>query len=237
MSNRNRHGTCVYCGREKKVTRDHVPPKLLFPAPLPPNLLTVPCCRTCNASFQKDDEYTRLVAATAERASENDDAKSKLPAIRRSLERPDGKGFMEYLARQTSPSTVLGPDGKPMSDVIDVDRQRVNATEERIIRGLFFIEMKELLHPNSLVKVGVTTDVHESDPVALQFARAYQACPDRRDREIGSAFNYVACFGEGISFWLMQLYGYFFWAGTTDSRHIIGKPAPTQFPVSALNEQ
>src|SRR5438128_12075787 len=63
MSMRNKRGICVYCGREKKLTMDHVPPKLLFASPYPPNLPTVPYCRDCNASFQKDDDYTLLVPA------------------------------------------------------------------------------------------------------------------------------------------------------------------------------
>ena len=140
MSMRNKRGICVYCGREKKLTMDHVPPKLLFASPYPPNLPTVPSCRDCNASFQKDDEYTRVVAAVDYRAAHHEDVKTKLPAIQRSLARPDAKAFADYLDSQTSPT------------------------------------------------------------------------------KIGETFSYVAGFGQGFSIWLMMLYGYFVWAGTTDSR-------------------
>lgn len=44
---------CIYCGNEGN-TRDHVPPKLLFPKPRGP-MVTVPACLTCNKCIEKDD--------------------------------------------------------------------------------------------------------------------------------------------------------------------------------------
>ena len=79
---------CVYCGKRKKLTVDHVPPKLFLAPPYPPNLLTVPACHECNASFTKNDEYTRTVVILDVRASNNTDAQAKLPAVMRSLLRP-----------------------------------------------------------------------------------------------------------------------------------------------------
>ncbi len=46
------------------TTRDHVPPKCIFPDPLPANLITVPCCYSCNNGFSKDDEFLRFLAST-----------------------------------------------------------------------------------------------------------------------------------------------------------------------------
>lgn len=51
--------SCIYCGSGEDMTDDHIPPKALFPEPRPSNMLTVPCCRKCNKSFSKDDEYFR----------------------------------------------------------------------------------------------------------------------------------------------------------------------------------
>lgn len=199
---------------------DHVPPKLLFSPPYPPNLLTVPACRDCNTSFQKDDEYTRTVASLDFRASKQDDVKSKLPAIMRSLERPNAKAFADYLASQRTPTTVLAVDGMPMGFAVEVDQTRVNATGERMIRGLFFVETGNPLSPSAQVKVGSKSSVNPSDPVVLEMARIYSRCPKRRDREIGKAFSYVAGFGSGFSVWLLMLYDYFAWAGTVDTRSI-----------------
>jgi hypothetical protein len=40
-TNAEKLGICTYCGLEKALTRDHVPPKLLLAKPYPQNLLTV----------------------------------------------------------------------------------------------------------------------------------------------------------------------------------------------------
>src|SRR2546427_8377223 len=102
---------CIYCGTDKDLTVDHVPPKLLLMRPYPPNLITVPACETCNKSFQKDDEYTRTMLAVDVRASKNTAAQSNLPAVLRSLQRPNARGFAEYLAKQANSRRQAGsPD-------------------------------------------------------------------------------------------------------------------------------
>lgn len=196
------------------------PPKLLLARPFPPNLITVPACRQCNESFQKDDEYTRIVVASDIRASKNHDAQSKLSAILRSLQRPNAKAFAEYLARQTAQTTILALDGAPMGQVVDGDRTRVNATGARIIRGLYFSEMGKPLDPNAVIKVGAKADLSAHEPDALEIARLFSVFAEHRDREIGKAFSYVAGFGPGMSVWLMLLYDYFVWLGTVDTRAI-----------------
>ena len=54
---------CYLCGGEA-TTRDHIPPKGLFPAPRTANLITVPACSTCNQRASLDDGYLRLVLTT-----------------------------------------------------------------------------------------------------------------------------------------------------------------------------
>lgn len=46
-------------------TVDHVPPKGLFPEPRPANLITVPCCYSCNQTHSDFDEQLRLLLACA----------------------------------------------------------------------------------------------------------------------------------------------------------------------------
>lgn len=56
---------CYLCGvllTDSIATVDHVPPKGLFPRPLPSNLLTAACCEPCNNGNSRDDEFFRLVA-------------------------------------------------------------------------------------------------------------------------------------------------------------------------------
>ena len=56
---------CYVCGvplTSENRTRDHVPPKGIFPRPLPEKLITVPCCRNCNQVQSKDEDFFRLIA-------------------------------------------------------------------------------------------------------------------------------------------------------------------------------
>ena len=58
-----REGACIYCGVVGTLTKDHVPPRNLFPKPHL-GLITVPSCAGCNGSFKLDDEYFRLAITT-----------------------------------------------------------------------------------------------------------------------------------------------------------------------------
>jgi hypothetical protein len=205
---------CIYCGASENLTFDHVPPKLLLAAPYPPNLITVPACYGCNQSFQKDDEYTRTIAGLDLRASRNPDAQAKLPSILRSLQRPTAKAFAEYLSSQTTKSTILDHRGLPLSEIIDVDRERVNATGIRIIRGLYFLETGNILPFDATIKIGAKAGIHPHSRDAQTFARSYSKCPDHRNREIGNAFSYVVGFARIGSVWLLLLYDYFVWVAT-----------------------
>src|SRR5437764_2311666 len=55
---------CYLCGAADRVTRDHIPPKGLFPRPRPSNLHTLPCCESCNNRASADDEYFRLAVSS-----------------------------------------------------------------------------------------------------------------------------------------------------------------------------
>jgi hypothetical protein len=231
MSAKNRHGTCGYCAKQRKLTRDHIPPKPLLEQPYPANLLTVPACYECNQSFMKDDEYTRTVLAVDIRASRNRAAQSKLPAIIRSLQDPEGQGFAAYLASQTAQTAILGPDGTPMAEVIDVDRERLRATGSRLIRGLYFIEMGTPIPESAILRVASKVGLAQSDAHMATIGRVYGTWSDHRTGAVGDAFSYFAAVGPRVSFWLVLLYDYFLWGGTVDEREISEReadPAPPQ---------
>ena len=52
--------TCVICGKNPATTRDHIPPKGIFPKPRPSDLITVPACRACNKSTSDLDEVFKV---------------------------------------------------------------------------------------------------------------------------------------------------------------------------------
>jgi hypothetical protein len=177
---------CIYCNHAVADTVDHIPPKLLLAKPYPDNLLTVPSCFKCNSSFQKPDQYTRVIASIDVRNAEHRAVKVNMPAILRSLQRPEAQNFSKYLASRSTPTIVLGIDGKPLGKVVEVDQKRLNATGERIVRGLYFVETKLSVPPSARIRVasipGVTAP--EPQPMIQQFARLYSMCLDRRASDL-----------------------------------------------------
>jgi hypothetical protein len=219
MSVRNKHRLCAYCGKTKKATVDHVPPKLLLEQPFPPNLLNVPACEGCNQSFKQDDEYTRSVLAVDFRASQNKAAQFNLAAIRRSLEKPEARAFADYLTRQSRRMNILSSTGLPMVE-ISTDKQRVNNTGLHIMRGLYFIETGKVVPPDASIRLESKAGLTADHPDMHTISRVFHVLPDHRHRESGTAFSYMAGFGhEGlVSVWVMLLYDYFFWVGGIDGR-------------------
>jgi hypothetical protein len=217
MSARNRRKICAYCGKPKKLTKDHVPPKLLLEQPYPPNLWTVPACEDCNASFKADDEYTRAVLTVDLRANWNNAAQSNLRPMLRSLQHPNALGFAKYLAGQSKSARVLTPTGSPVM-VIEPDTERINKTGARIMRGLYYRESGNPVPETAAIvlasKAGLTAD----HPDVLTMARIFNHFSDWRNGNIGTAFSYVGVFGPQLSIWGMLLYDYFFWCGSIDER-------------------
>ncbi len=68
-------GTCAYCGKRRKITRDHVIPKSLFDRPLPKYMPTVPSCNECNNDKSKHDSFLRDILVMDYAACESPIAK------------------------------------------------------------------------------------------------------------------------------------------------------------------
>lgn len=220
---KRRRGICAYCGKEKHLTDDHVPPKVLLARPYPANLPTVPACYDCNRSFQKNDDYTASVIAQDVRAFGNRTARARMEVLTRALARPDAAGFAAYLKGQTTSTRVLGVDGQPLGAMID--RERVDATGEHIVRGLFFYEAKKVVSATATVRVGGKPGVEATDAAVQQFAKLYATWPERRSREVGDGFSYLAVSsGTGHSIWLLVLYEYFVWIVTITEEALLRPP-------------
>ena len=51
---------CCLCGSRPSTTRDHIPPKCIFPQPRPVDIITVPACEECNKNTSAADEEFRV---------------------------------------------------------------------------------------------------------------------------------------------------------------------------------
>lgn len=135
---------CVYCGLEEPDncdrTRDHVPPRNLFPEPRPSDLITVSCCRQCNSSASADDEYFRLVLTSRIDTSDHPEAEKVRSGIFRSLQRPEATGFTDLIRKIMIDVDVHTPSGIYLGKGagIKISHKRLNRVAERIVRGLYW---------------------------------------------------------------------------------------------------
>ena len=56
---------CAICGKNPATTRDHIPPKGIFPKPRPNDLITIPACGPCNKSTSDFDEVFKVFMGIA----------------------------------------------------------------------------------------------------------------------------------------------------------------------------
>lgn len=207
-----RRGICAYCGKEKSITRDHIPPKVLLAEPYAPNLLTVPACFDCNRGFQADDDYTRNVLALDLRAQANRCAAAKLPAIFRSLQRPEATRFAASLRSKMRPSSVVDATGRPLGSVFQPDVSRIEATGKHIARGLHFSFCGQPLPLDYRFYVHSKPGYDSFDFFVPHFESFYAKRSAHRDGHVGDVLSYVAASAGDAYAWLLLLYEYFWWA-------------------------
>lgn len=134
--------SCYACDR-LATSREHVPPKCLFPTELGvnlrKNLITVPSCEVHNQKKSDDDEF--LLASLAGIIGCNDvGLLHKFTKVDRAIRRSGGRLLKKALKNQEIKSYTL-PSGK----VVDVtwgkpDLERLNKSFGLIGKGLYFHE-------------------------------------------------------------------------------------------------
>lgn len=130
--------SCIYCGSTGKLTKDHVPPKNLFPVPRPSDLITVPACEPCNQSFGLDDDYFRI-AVLAGADPERHPIAARLwsdKVVRGTLQRsPALKSIILQSLRRLDVTTPAGIY-LGTAPTIRLNRQRVDRVVRRIVTAL-----------------------------------------------------------------------------------------------------
>lgn len=147
----SRPTTCIYCGKPAN-TRDHVPPRAIFPEPRPSNLITVPSCSTCNNSASRLDEgFRNIIGIRAAIGSPGSFALLKKSI--RSLQRNRPK--LEELRATMQDVPVFTASGIYVGEATEAqfEAEPHDRTIERITRGLYFHHFCEPLPPGSLIEV------------------------------------------------------------------------------------
>jgi len=125
---------CYLCGSTTQLTRDHVPPKGFFPPPLPSNLITVLCCKACNASYQLDDEAVRAFFSIAVGKSPAGDWIWDQKVLGSTVAR--SPRFREEMLNRISSPNVANPSGGPNLCAVELPSERIERFIIRLTKGL-----------------------------------------------------------------------------------------------------
>src|SRR5207302_114049 len=99
------------CDSKSDLTRDHVPPKNLFRKPLPSNLITVSCCKSCNAIYSKAEEQLRIFVSAGINRSADGEWIWKNKVVESSFSRSPA------LRNQIGKDLLIGNFRHPMGDI------------------------------------------------------------------------------------------------------------------------
>ncbi len=125
---------CYLCGSIHNLTRDHIPPKGFFRPPLPTNLITVPCCRSCNEAHSLDDEAFRAFASALMGRSKQGKWIWTNRVVGSSFQR--SKKFKQNFAASLIPTEIKGTAGLIKTHMTLFEEERGNRFLKRITKGL-----------------------------------------------------------------------------------------------------
>lgn len=208
MSRPPKKQLCAICGKREATTRDHVPPRGIFPKPRP-KLVTVPACATCNQGSSHDDEVFRTYLSLHVGASDSNrqnlfgNALSTLQHNKRLLR--DVLGSSNEIPFITPSGLYTG-----MGLRVLWNSKSYNAVVERCIRGLYFHHFGSVLGEGVQVSVqwlrslppSMATEVRQLALEVVgtdQFAYRYARSPDEPRRSIWLFSFYSRHFASGHS--------------------------------------
>jgi hypothetical protein len=202
---------CAYCGARNSTSDDHIPPESLFADPKPSNLITVPSCERCHRGTYLDDEYFKTIITLRDEVGEHPDVKKILPSTIRGLKGVAKWKYYLYFKKRThwvlkksQSGIVLG-----LRPAYEVDFARVYKVINRISRGLYYHETKEILGASVEVR-SHGLELWDKDDFA--FFSKYMLAPllKKQKRVIGNdVFSYVYHIVPDepkMSVWLMEFY-------------------------------
>lgn len=143
---------CYLCGSEGADTKDHVPPRGIFPLKPKGQLITVPAHRECNAKFQSDDELFRnLIIAASYRTPEGRTAWQE-QVVKSWNSNPKAKNILKDLLFRVN---IKDPQNN-LTVPVEALRIDVNLVERQVARwsrGLFYKRFRSPLSQSSEIVV------------------------------------------------------------------------------------
>lgn len=183
---------CIYCGSKEDLTKDHIPPKNLFPKPRPSNLMTVPCCNDCNGSFSLDDEYIQVMFSIRIDVHKKDTIQKNWNKVLRGLKRKESAGFYKSIMSSIKKIDVKTKDGLYLGKIstYDIDMKRINNISDRVIQGLYY----KITGNRVPMGYDYFSTIYLVDDISEQSEKAFQMFIDtlatENNYKVGEVFSY-----------------------------------------------
>jgi hypothetical protein len=203
---------CVYCGGSSAPTRDHVPPKAIFPRPHPNDLVTVPSCQACNTGIsQQDEEFAYFLSLYVGAATLDTKTFFSQRAVGTARH---NRRLREHVRSTAQPIYFTTAAGVIFDRGVKIPwrSQAHQPILHRIIRGLYYHAYGEVLPPTHPVEAKFATRL--PDPgVQLPWSTGQLA---------GGRFRYAYCRApedRRQSLWLFEFYARLWAIGSTLEEH------------------
>lgn len=151
MNNR-KNRLCYLCGKEGADTKDHIPPRGIFPLKPKGQLMTVPAHRECNAKFQTDDELFRNIIIAASYRTPAGRTAWQEQVVNSWRSNPKAKNILKDLLFTLNIKDPLTNLKVPV-DALRIDVKLVERQVTRWSRGLFYKRFRTPLSQSSEIVV------------------------------------------------------------------------------------
>lgn len=199
---------CAICGVREATTRDHVPPKAIFPKPRPA-MITVPACSECNnGASDLDDLFKVYLSMQATGTSEIATKLFKERTVR-TLQR--NKSLLAKIKAESKALLVKNNEGKSEKKLAILwDSKAHDEVVQRTIRGLYYHHSNKLLAYDAELKVQWLKSIPEEIESILELLTENVIGDDQVRYKY-----YIAPEDPRHSVWLFDFYGAHYASGYT----------------------
>ena len=221
MSQSNAVQTCAYC-EAAATTRDHIPPRGIFPRPWPSDLITVPSCEDCNGGASLGDEVFRLSLVLRAEVKDHPQAAEVLKTAMRGLKRTERPNLRRDILASTRDVEQYSPGGIYLgnSKEYSLPLKRIVEVLNRIARGLYFHHVGERLPKEYSVVSRPAQSLNFSDESAVDSLRELVGLTNPQVFSVADgAFKYRfgLCEDDRVgSFWVFSFFETFAFVAFTN---------------------
>jgi hypothetical protein len=215
---------CYNCG-QPATTKEHIPPKCLFPKGTRSQLITVPACSQCNEQMAMDDQYF----ATVLTSRRNDNPTQSVvwqQKVLPQLNDEEFDGLRKRLLASARPIWLPDGDEFVQTGILKLDMERLNRALYKTIRGLYYHHRGSPLPTTDTVRVFL--EPKDWLPELANRAREYVIVQP-------GVFEYRCAFvtpDSSLSGWWLLFYSSVIAVGFTVPANLAHKVSPTKLVSS-----